>query len=105
MSIIDRTPHVAVRIQPDLDFADKDGDFSFSSFRYRIRKVSRSEVFRINRLIVRCAESVVFFRDEYAWIPNFVGNNAYFRINPVTRKIPYGKGTVLWFTQEISDIE
>lgn len=102
--IIPLAPDVAIRICPHLDFDKKTIDFNFSGFSHRIRKLSRDETMKINRLIVRCAETTIFYRDNYPWVPNFVRRNAKYRINPVTRKIPHGKGTVIWFTQEISDV-
>lgn len=101
--IIPLAPDVAIRICPNLDFDKKSVDFTFSGFSHRVRKPSRDEIMKINRLIVRCAEETVFFRDNYPWVPNFVKRNAKYRINPMTKKIPHGKGTVIWFTQEISD--
>lgn len=101
--IVPLAPNLAVRIQPDLSFDSKRTDFSFSGFQHTARRLSRPEVISINRLIVRCAETTVFFRDNYDWVPTFVKKNAGFRIEPRTQRIPYGKGTLLWFTQEISE--
>ena len=99
--IVPLSPSLAIRIRPDLSFDRYCTDFSFSSFRYVIRKLSRAEVVSINRLIVRCAESTVFFRDDHEWIPRFVKRNAAFRIEPKTHRIPHGNGTLLWFAQEV----
>jgi hypothetical protein len=99
--IVPLAPHLAIRICPDLMI---DGDlinFSFPHFRYNIRKLNRSEVNKINRFIVRCAESIVFFRDDHDWIPDFVKRNSKFRIEPKTHRIPNGDGTLLWYTQAI----
>ena len=96
-------PNLAIRICPDLLLDRERTDFSFSGFRYTVRKLSRSEVKSVNRLIVRCAETTVFFRDDYEWVPRFVKRNAGFRIEPRTRRIPHGNDTLLWFTQEVSE--
>jgi hypothetical protein len=56
----------------------------------------------INRLIVRCAETTVFFRDNYEWVPNFVEKNAGFRIENRIEKAPYKKGDLMRATLEIS---
>ena len=96
-------PNLAIRIRPDLSLDRERTDFSFSGFRYTVRKLSRPEVMSVNRLIVRCAETTVFFRDDYEWVPSFVKRNAGFRIEPRTRRIPHGNGTLLWFTQEVSE--
>ena len=100
--IVPLAPDVAIRICPTLDYDKMSIDFSFAGFNCRTRKISRFEIMRVNRLIVRCAEETVFFRDNYPWVSTFVKRNAGYRINPVTRKMPTGKGTVIWFTQEIS---
>ena len=96
-------PNLAIRIRPDLSLDRERTDYSFSGFRHTVRNLSRPEVMSVNRLIVRCAETAVFFRDDYEWVPKFVKKNATFRIEPRTRRIPHGNGTLLWFTQEISE--
>jgi len=80
--IVPLAPHLAIRIRPDLMTERNLTDFSFPHFRYIIQKLSRPEVININRLIVRCTESVVFFRDDHKWIPEFVKKNSKFRIEP-----------------------
>jgi Protein of unknown function (DUF4238) len=97
------SPSLAIRIRPDLSIDRERSDFSFAGFRHTIPKLNRQEVMNINRLIVRCAETTVFFRDNYAWVPKFVKKNVGFRIEPKTSRIPYGNGTLLWFTQEIRE--
>lgn len=96
-------PNLAIRIRPDLSLDRERTDFSFSGFWHTIRKLSRQEVMSVNRLIVRCAETAVFFRDDYEWVPKFVKKNAGFHIEPRTRRMPHGNGTLLWFTQEVSE--
>lgn len=102
--IIPLAPHLAIRIRPTLSYNREHHDFSFSGFRRTIRKLSRSEVMNINRLIVRCAETTVFFRDNCEWVSNFVKKNAGFRIETKTRKAPYKKGNLLWAAQEIRKV-
>jgi hypothetical protein len=103
--IVPLAPHLAIRIRPNLSYDRKHPDYSFSGFRRTIRKLSRSNVMNINRLIVRCAETTVFFRDNCEWVSNFVKKNAGFRIEARTQKTPYKKSDLLWTTQEISKIE
>ena len=69
----------------------------------RIQSGPFKSVVSINRGIVRCAETMVFFRDNSPWIPGFVRKNAGFRIEPTTKSIAHGTGTMLWFTQEIRE--
>jgi hypothetical protein len=96
-------PNLAIRIRPDPSLDRTRSDFSFSGFGYILRKLSRPEVMSVNKLIVRCAETTVFFRDDYEWVPRFVKRNAGFRIELRTRKLPHENGTRLWFTQEVSE--
>jgi len=93
--IVPLAPSLAIRIRPDLSLDRECADFSFSGFGRTVRQLSRTEVIGINRLIVRCAETTVFFRDNYEWVPRFVKKNADFRIEPRTQRIPYGNGTLL----------
>ena len=95
------SPNLAIRIRPNLSFDRDRADFSFARFRHTVRKLSRTEVVSVNSLIVRCAESTVFFRDDYKLIPKFVKRNARFRIEPQTQRIPHGNRTLHWFTQEV----
>lgn len=101
--IIPLAPNLAIRIHPDLALDREHTDFSFPDFRHTIRKLSRPEVTSVNRLIVRCAETTVFFRDNYEWAQKFVKKNASFRIEPRTQRMPYGNAALLWFTQEVSE--
>ena len=59
------------------------------------------EVLQINRLMVRCAEDLIFFRDDCEWIEDFVKKNRRYRIEPVTHKLPHGSGTLLVSTHRI----
>ena len=95
------SPNLAIRIHPDFSLAEGPPEFSFSGFRSTTRQISRQEVININRHIIRCAETTVFFRDNHEWVPKFVKKNAAFRIEPRTHKIPYGNGKLLRSTLEI----
>ncbi|AIF50221.1 DUF4238 domain-containing protein [Pelosinus sp. UFO1] len=101
--IVPLSPKIAIRIRPNLTIDRDHTDFSFSNFRYAVRKLSRKEVVGINRLIVRCAESVVFFRDDHEWISKFVKKNATFRIEMNTYRMPRGKGTLLGSMLKVVD--
>lgn len=100
--IVPLSPNLAIRIRPNISFDMHNARFSFSNFHYVIKRLSRSEMIKINRLIIRCAESMVFFRDDYEWIPRFIKRNAGYRIEQKTSVIPYGEGTFLHFSQEVS---
>ena len=41
----------------------------------------------LNRLIVRCAEDSVFYRDDHPWVHRFIAKNRYDRIEPHTHTL------------------
>lgn len=101
--IVPLTPYLAVRIIPNIHIDRNNPDFNFSNFRYKRKKLLRSEVRKINQLFIQCAESMVFFSKMESWVARFVDRNSQFRIEPRTKRIPSGEGTMLWFTQEVSE--
>lgn len=102
--IIPLSPKIAIRICPNPSFEKEVPDFTFSGFAYCIRTPNRKEVFKVNELIVRSAENMVFYRDNHNWVRRFVANNSAFRIEPYSRKIKSNKGTFMLFTQRIAKI-
>jgi hypothetical protein len=93
--IVPLAPNLAIRIRPDLTI-DKDlADFSFANFNYSRRSISQKEAVEINRLIVRCAEDTVFYRDDSAWVQRFIEKNRYYRVEPSTSTRPTRKGSLL----------
>lgn len=102
--VIPLSPDLAIRIHPNPSFDKAHSNFSFSNFHYRIKKLNRSEVININKLIVCCGEEYVFFRNNYEWIPKFVKKNAAFRIETKNQKIHNQSGTFLWNIQEITEV-
>jgi len=101
--VVPLAPNLAVRICPDISLESNRGDFSFSKFRHTVPKLSRSQIVNINRLIVRCAETKVFFRDDQEWVPRFVKKNAGFRIEPRTARTPHGSGLLSSFRLEVAE--
>jgi len=93
------TPTLAIRICPDFEHGNQQGqsDISFSGFRRIVRNLTRQEVTHVNRLLVQCAETTVFFRDNHAWGSDFIKKNAGFKLGlrTVTR------GPLHSFTHEI----
>lgn len=93
--ILPLAPNLAIRIRPDLTI-DKDlADFSFANFRCRRRSISHKEAEEINRLIIRCAEDTVFYRDDLAWVQKFIAKNRHYRVEPSTSKQPTRSGSLL----------
>lgn len=99
--IIPLSPNLAVRVCPDLAIKRRQTDFSFANFGYRICDISHTELVHLNRLIVRCAEETVFYRDDWPWVKRFVAKNRQYRIEPFTQKLPTPTGTLLISTQRI----
>lgn len=97
------SPNLAIRIRPDISFDLDQSNHSFSKFKYTIRKINRREAKYINTLIVRCAENLVFFRDNHYWVSKFVKRNAKFWIEPKRYKIPHENGNLLFNTQEVTE--
>jgi hypothetical protein len=99
--IVPLTPALAIRIIPDIRLSGIAPDLSFAKFTSRQRTLRRSEIVEINRLIVQCAEDLVFYRDDHIWIGDFVAKNRYYRIEAVTDRIRYGTGFRNISTQRI----
>jgi len=96
--IVPLAPDLAIRIIPDIRLSGTTPDPSFSQFSYCRRTPQRAELIAIN---VRCAEDMVFYRDNLAWIANFVGKNRHYRIEAVTERIPIGRGFLNRATRRI----
>lgn len=103
--VIPLTPYLAIRIKPDISLDMENPDYEFTSFQYKHKRLSRTEVSQLNKLFVRCAETTVFFSRLGNWTKHFVSRNSGFRIEPKTNRFPHGNGTLLWFTQEVSKIQ
>ena len=99
--IVPLAPDLAVRIMPDIGLSGTKQDLSFAKFKTSLFRLSRADVVDVNRLIVRCAEELIFFRDDPGGIEGFVAKNQRYRIEPVTQKLPHGTGDLLVSTQRI----
>ncbi len=102
--IVPLAPNLAIRIRPDLTI-DKDlADFSFANFSCRRRSISHKEAEEINRLIVKCAEETVFYRDDLAWVQKFIAKNRHYRVKRSTSKQPTRNGSLLSSRLEIVSV-
>ncbi len=99
--IVPLTPRYALRIRPDLTYDHGQSDCSFASFSSRRRKISRRELTKLNALIVRCAEDMVFYCDDHPWVRPFISKNRHYRIEPHTQRLRTPTGTLLVFTQRV----
>jgi len=104
-SIINRlvclAPNLAVRIRPSRDPKRRKGGLGFPNFGSQTVIISRHEVCEINQAIVRCAEDLVFFRDDRAWVETFIKKNARFRVDMETKTQLIGGQEVPCFTMKI----
>ncbi|MBN8279113.1 MAG: DUF4238 domain-containing protein [Gammaproteobacteria bacterium] len=100
--VLPLAPDLAIRVTPDADLDHASCTLDFDHFSFRERRVSRHEVVAINRLLVRCAEDLVIYRDDHPWVYPFVARNRHFRVDTTTQVIskPAG-GKRLWFSQRI----
>jgi len=102
--IVPLAPNLAVRIIPDPNIDKNRADLSFANFRCRRRNISPQEVAEINRLIVRCAEDIVFYRDDLAWVRRFIEKNRHYRIEPTISKQPTRTGSLLISRLKVASI-
>ena len=93
--IVPLAPNLAIRISPDLTIDKNLADFSFANFHCHRRSISQKEVIEINRLIVRCAEDTVFYRDDSAWVQRFIAKNRHYRVESSISKQPRRNGSLL----------
>ena len=70
--IVPFAPDIAVRIKPDISLSGTRPDITFAKCNATSRHLKRAEVLEVNRLLVRCAEDLIFFRDGWEWIDVFV---------------------------------
>jgi hypothetical protein len=99
--IVPLAPDPAIRIIADIRLSGTKPDLSFAKFKAAPRRLKRSEICDLNRLIVRCAEDLILYRDEHEWIEAFVTKNRHYHIEPVTQQIPHGTGVLNVSTQRI----
>lgn len=102
--VIPLDPKIAIRILPDVKVDQEQIDLNFSRFSYKRKKLNSKRVAKINRLIVRCAEELVFFCEERQWTSKFIEKNCGFRINPRTQMMKTPGGKILISTQDVGEI-
>lgn len=99
--IVPLAPDLAVRIIPNIAMSQAEPDLSFTKFSYSRPILKSYEIRQINRLLVQCAEDIVFHRDDHNWIEGFITKNRHYRIEPVTIHIPQDRGILQLSTQRI----
>lgn len=83
-----------IPVQPDLGVfispskaASGERPSTLKDFRWRLRTAKRSEVHALNRLIVQCAEDMVFSNVDASWIARLVEKNAKFAVMNTTGRL------------------
>jgi hypothetical protein len=99
--IVPLAPDLAIRILPDIRLSRTQPDLTFAKFKARERKLKPREVTDLNRLIVQCAEDLVLFRDDQAWIEGFVAKNRRYHVEPVTHTLNHDGGDAIVATHRI----
>jgi hypothetical protein len=94
-------PDVAIRIKPHMNINTDKPDYEFPEFRYRVIKPKRKEVVEINRLLVRCAENMVFFNKYQDWIFPFIKKNSKYHIKSQVYEAPAGSSKYQFFTSRV----
>jgi hypothetical protein len=100
--IVPLAPDLAIRIQPDIRLSGTKPDLTFTKFKAIQRKLKRNEILNLNRLIVQCAEDLILYRDDHAWVEGLVTKNRRYRIETVTQTLHHGTGDLLVSTHRIS---
>ncbi|MBS0296839.1 MAG: DUF4238 domain-containing protein [Proteobacteria bacterium] len=103
--IVPLAPNLAIRIVPDEALRGAQDDLTFSRFRFSTRSISHQEIRAANGLIVRSAESLVFYRDDRDWVEKFVEKNRAFRIESVTDRIDVGDGVLNISRQRLAPVK
>lgn len=98
--IVPLTPSVAVRLCPDISLERDRLGFMFDRFRCRIRQVERDEVRALNRLLVQCAEDLVFYRDDRSWVKPFIAKYASYHIDTRSQELTDPAGGSLLISQQ-----
>lgn len=99
--IVPFAPTIAILFQPDINYSRDSREFEFRNFSSKRRKVTHHEAASINRLLVRSAEDLVFFRDDRQWVVRFVERNRHFRIDGENIQIPSPRGLMQWSRQVV----
>jgi len=99
--VVPLAPDLAVRITA-LPSRDNGIDMNFPRFRGRFVRPRAFDIRCINETIVRNAEELIFYRDEFPWLTRFVEKNSRFRLEPLTETITLdGGGSLIVATQRV----
>lgn len=99
--IVPLAPDVAIRILPDIELSRQPPELRFRKLRVSYHKLKRHEVLPLNRLIVRCAEDLVFYGRDLPWVEPFIAKNKDYRVESITQTLPTETGNFIIATHRI----
>jgi hypothetical protein len=99
--VVPLAPDLAVRVI--LDRKRSSADETFSNLTYIRRGQKRQAVLDVNRRLIRCAEELVFYRDNCEWVDRFIERNRRYRIEPITEMRVFEGRKVPFHTQSIQE--
>ena len=99
--IVPLAPDFAVKIHPLRSAKRLQDDLTFPGFRSKVTVPKTSDVRAINQTVARCAEDLVFFRDQHDWVKPFLIKNARYRIETVSTSNRLAGGTMNVFATRI----
>jgi hypothetical protein len=102
-NVVPLAPDLAVRVI--LDRKLNNPDLTFSNLTYVRRGQKRQAVLDVNRRLVRCAEELVFYRDNHEWVDRFIEKNRHYRIKPITKMVAVGGRQVRFASQCIQELD
>jgi hypothetical protein len=91
--VLPLAPDLAVRILPQL--------VRKGNTVRRHRFIGRNELSRMNTLFVRCAEDVVFYGHDQAWVPKLAKRERRYRVVGRSTRIPTERGYVMFMTTAV----
>lgn len=98
--IVPLRPNVAIKIIPSRDINTKNPDPNFSNFGFIVKEIRRKEVVDINRLLVKCADRMIFSRDKRSWTESFIKKYSDYHMDTTINEIPAGKGNYILFSSK-----
>jgi hypothetical protein len=99
--VVPLAPDLAIRIRPDIQLRGAPDNLTFAKFKWTRRALKRHEVVDLNRLIVQCAEELVFYRDDWWWVDNFLAKNRHHYIESVNLNVQFGAKQGVMSSQRI----
>jgi hypothetical protein len=99
--LVPLAPDLAIRIKPDIKLRGAPDDPTFEKFRSTRRALKRHEVVDLNRLVVQCAEDLVFYCDDWWWTDTFLKKNQRHYIESINVRAQHGGAQRLMSSQRI----